>query len=141
MSAMRGWMTEVTAFHGTREKFRAFYFRPIDKALYSIGVWFTASPQVAAQFALTKQRGEHPRVIKVELRLQRPMVFDTYQELLTDCFHVHGDAKRYRRYLLRRGYDGIEIRKSTTDGFAERTDFVAFHRYQIDVISTEELPD
>ena len=138
-----GMLFESPVYHGTRENFRAFYFRPLTSHPSSMGIWFTASSKVAQGFAKTKLHGyDDPSVVEVNLHLENPKVFQTWQDLITVC-QEHGsiDAKRLRRRLIRQGFDGIEIVDCNTDGLGSRTDYVAFYRHQIKIVGRTVVPE
>jgi len=129
-------LIEAIAYHGTATAFTSFAFHKSASHPSKIGVWVTSDPEVARGFSSMVKRmaDDEPRVLKVDIRIQAPMVFEDYAGFLA-MFREYGDAAKMRRALMRKGYDGIEITRSTTDGMPERTDYAVFEKYQIEILS------
>jgi hypothetical protein len=143
----------LTVYHGTTqgdentgeviENFLAMNKSWGGSHLGDIGEWFSQSPEVASEFA--KSSGPLPtgthvggHVFPVHLNLQRPKVYDTYEDLeeeFNKFFEGPDNATKsaadFSESLIEQGYDGIEVENSFTDVLESRRDFVAFHPEQI----------
>jgi hypothetical protein len=67
----------------------------------------------------------------VFLSIQEPFAVNSYAELHRLAWGFKTKFKGLRQNLIRKGYDGIEITESTTDGGGSRIDFVVFEPTQI----------
>lgn len=133
-------LNEATAYHGTSSAFTSFALQKSASHPSKIGIWATDDAEVAEGFGKLAKRNadEQPRVIKVDIRIDNPKVFDDYAGFLA-MFREYGDAAKMRRALIRKGHDGIEITRSTTDGFHERTDYAVFNSNQIEIIGSARI--
>jgi DNA topoisomerase I len=96
--------------------------------LTAIGDWFTGSPGDANFFA----RGMDGAVVyPVYLSLKNPFVVDTYEDLETELETRDTTVQGLRDALIKEGYDGIIIERSTTDTGNLRQDYVPFQSTQI----------
>jgi hypothetical protein len=96
-----------------------------------LGTWFGSTPKVANEFArgvsIPRERGV---VYPVYLNIQNPKVYNSYEDFLNE---VKGrrSANTVKTELRKQGYDGIQIKNSTTDFGGLRDDWVAFNPTQI----------
>lgn len=119
---------------------------PADTA--PLGLWFTARKGIAEGFAGVVDKaiadafraaglpyGES-KVVSAFLKLKRPKVYPTLQELLDDLA-IFKNPLLLRKQLAESGHDGIVISESITDAdyvggdLTPRKDFVAFNSNQI----------
>jgi len=98
-----------------------------------LGAWFSSTPSGTDTFAGARTGATGGNVHQVYLNLENPKVFQTHGDFI-DWFHSQTDkgqsANYARRQLVKQGYDGIQIKESTTDAGGMRQDFVAFHPEQ-----------
>jgi DNA topoisomerase IB len=134
----------LVAFHGSQEDIEAFDTaisggRPdIGNWCGPVGTWFGAPSMlkgnydpgnaefVASEFA---REQEGSVVYPVYLSIKKPMEYEGYEDF-QDATGTKG-SEALRERLIKKGYDGIVIRNSMTDGDADRDDWVAFHPEQI----------
>jgi hypothetical protein len=122
-------------YHGTNQDINEFTTQPgsMRRRFYAgeLGSWFGDDPQIANNFA----RGiSSPReggvVYPVYLKITNPKVYDSY-ESFQEATKGRRSASALRRDLIAQGFDGIQIKDSTTDFGGRRDDWVAFYPNQI----------
>ena len=121
----------INAFQGVAEKNPGYH--PGD-----MGTWVTEDPDVANYFAGDIQYGGSPTVYPLQLKMDNPIEYDTYEDL-EDAFYNSGmDSSEFVNELIERGYDGIQVTNSTTDVMyydgryvPPRTDYVVFDGRQL----------
>jgi DNA topoisomerase IB len=134
----------LVAFHGSQDDIEAFDTtmsggRPeTGNWCGPLGTWFGApsmlkgnydpgnAESVASDFA---REQEGSVVYPVYLSIKKPMEYEGYEDL-QDAIGTKG-SEALRERLLKKGYDGVVVRNSMTDGDADRDDWVAFHPEQI----------
>ena len=121
----------INAFQGVREKSPGYH--PGD-----MGTWVTDDPDVANYFAGDIQYGGNPTVYPLQLKMDNPIEYDTYEDLEEAFYDFGGDTSEFTNELINRGYDGIQITNSTTDVMyydgryvGPRTDYVVFDGRQL----------
>ena len=96
-----------------------------------LGTWFGSTPEVANSFArgviTPRERG---MVYPVYLNIQNPKVYDSYEDFLSEM-QGRRSASTVKKELQEQGFDGIQIKNSTTDFGGLRDDWVAFKPTQI----------
>lgn len=113
-----------------------------------LGAWFAApskhagnydpgnAESVASQFAgetFSVSGDPHDpgaNVMPVYLSIQKPYEFEGFEDL-QDQRDELGGIPQLKKWLLKKGHDGIVIRNSMTDGDVDRDDWVAFKPAQI----------
>jgi hypothetical protein len=121
----------INAFQGVREKSPGYH--PGD-----MGTWVTDDPDVANYFAGDIQYGGNPTVYPLQLKMDNPIEYDTYEDLEEAFYDFGGDTGEFTDELINRGYDGIQVTNSTTDVMyydgryvGPRTDYVVFDGRQL----------
>ena len=121
----------INAFQGVAEKNPGYH--PGD-----MGTWVTEDPDVANYFAGDIQYGGNPTVYPLQLKMDNPIEYDTYEDLEEAFYDFGGDTSEFTNELINRGYDGIQITNSTTDVMyydgryvGPRTDYVVFDGRQL----------
>ena len=121
----------INAFQGVAEKSPGYH--PGD-----MGTWVTEDPDVANYFAGDIQYGGSPTVYPLQLKMDNPIEYDTYEDLEEAFYDFGGDTSEFTNELINRGYDGIQITNSTTDVMyydgryvGPRTDYVVFDGRQL----------
>lgn len=128
-------------YHGTASS-RRLFVRPRGTHPSEIGIWLTASKDVAAKFA--SQASERmiddvPVVATVRVLAENPMVFDTYSDYL-EVWRNYSDSQKMRRALMRKGHDSVIIAQSTTDfGGKPRMDIAVFKPGDLKVLEKERF--
>ena len=121
----------INAFQGVGEKEGGHHTS-------DLGTWVTDDPDVANYFAGDIQYGGSPTVYPLQLKMDNPIEYDTYEDL-EDAFYNSGmDSSEFVNELIERGYDGIQVTNSTTDVMyydgryvPPRTDYVVFDGRQL----------
>ena len=121
----------INAFQGVGEKEGGHHTS-------DLGTWVTEDPDVANYFAGDIQYGGSPTVYPLQLKMDNPIEYDTYEELEEAFYDFGGDTSEFTNELINRGYDGIQITNSTTDVMyydgryvGPRTDYVVFDGRQL----------
>ncbi len=114
----------INAFQGVREKIGGHH--PGD-----MGTWVTDDPDVANYFAGDIQYGGNPAVYPLQLKMDNPIEYDTYEDLEEAFYDFGGDTGEFTGELINRGYDGIQVTNSRTDTGTLRTDYVVFDGRQL----------
>ena len=121
----------INAFQGVGEKEGGHHTS-------DLGTWVTEDPDVANYFAGDIQYGGNPTVYPLQLKMDNPIEYDTYEDLEEAFYDFGGDTSEFTNELINRGYDGIQITNSTTDVMyydgryvGPRTDYVVFDGRQL----------
>jgi hypothetical protein len=120
----------INAFQGVGEKSPGYH--PGD-----MGTWVTEDPDVANFFAGDVEYG-NPTVYPLQLKMDNPMEYDTYEDLEEAFYDFGGDTADFTSDLIDKGHDGIAVTNSTTDVMyydgryvGPRTDYVVFDGRQL----------
>ena len=125
----------IRLYHGTNQDINEFSTQPgaLRKKFYAgeLGSWFGDDPEIANQFAkgvsFKKEKGS---VYPVFLNIKNPKVFDSYDDFMS-VMKNRKSAPAVRKELIKQGYDGIQVKDSTTDFGGKRDDWVAFFPEQV----------
>jgi hypothetical protein len=125
----------IRLYHGTNQDINEFSTQPgaLRKKFYAgeLGSWFGDDPEIANQFAkgvsFKKEKGS---VYPVFLNIKNPKVFDSYDDFMS-VMQNRKSAPAVRKELIKQGYDGIQVKDSTTDFGGKRDDWVAFFPEQV----------
>jgi hypothetical protein len=150
----------IDAFHGTGSNFDAFEYNKNARGNSGareagIGFWFTNNPQTASDFAHWSSRShEGGQVLPVKLRINHPLILDSYDKLkdIVDKYttfakpgYILGDRnirmvqdktdfEKLRHDLKSKGYDGIIIKNTLVDSPDGKTpidQYIVFDASQI----------
>ena len=128
----------LVVYHGTATPgFDKFKMNPKGGIGGPLGVWFASKPEAVERFATQRYAGQGPGVYPVFLSIENPSVYHNWQDFVAHVNKLRGrrsieDGMRaLRKSAMSRGYDGIVIRNSDTDGGVVRDDWVAFRPEQI----------
>lgn len=138
----------IVAFHGSSKDFSQFNTeqnRTVRNPnwLGGLGSWFAApslssnnydegnAEYMAESFAETKNLGAYgTSVYPVYLSIKNPYDGSDHETLVDEVSEA-GGQKSFREGLIKKGYDGIVLRNSHTDGDVTRDDWIAFHPTQV----------
>lgn len=125
----------IRLYHGTNQDINEFTTQPgaIRKKFYAgeLGSWFGDDPKIANKFAKgVSYEKENGTVYPVFLNIKNPKVFDSYEEFMS-VMKSRKSAPTVRKELIKQGYDGIQVKDSTTDFGGRRDDWVAFFPEQV----------
>lgn len=134
-------MAQIVAYHGTASAFGEFCTNKSDRHPSKIGIWFASESQCAEIIAESAKRmiDDIPRVITARIALTNPAVFETYADYLRAYRDVGGSSLKLRRHLMRKGFDGVQISQSDTDGAGKRVDYAVFDLHQITIVDSQAL--
>lgn len=137
----------LIVFHGTNKDLTEFATVREDGAVRNnnwfgqLGSWF-AAPQPGSEGydvgsaeatadVFAEMRGDEGSVVyPVYLSIQNPYDVEGYDSLVDERDEA-GGAVAFRAMLVEKGYDGVVVRESSTDGGQYRDDWVAFYPTQI----------
>jgi hypothetical protein len=125
----------IVLYHGTNQDINEFTTQPgaMRDRFYAgeLGSWFGDDPKIANQFAKgVRAPREGGAVYPVFLSIKNPKVFDSYEDFMS-ATKGRRSAPAVRKDLIKEGYDGIQIKDSTTDLGGRRDDWVAFYPEQV----------
>lgn len=123
----------LVVYHGTDADFEAFDTRASRRLIdtgQAMGSWFASSPEAANIFG-SERSTSGQNVIPAYLHMKKPLEVTSYRELVDMAWKFDGRFSSLRQYLIKKGYDGVILRGSTTDGGPVRDDFVVFEPTQI----------
>jgi hypothetical protein len=135
----------LVAFHTTDKNFNIFNVGEgvKDKGINpnytgKLGSWFTAPSLYDAGYevgnaenAVSFSEGkEGDNTMIVHLSIQNPMEYEGFEDLQEDR-DSYSSVEKFKKSLIEKGYDGVVVRNSMTDGNVDRDDWVAFYPTQI----------
>jgi hypothetical protein len=135
----------VVAFHTTDKNFNIFNVGEkiegkVVNPNYSgkLGSWFTAPSLYDGDYeagnaenAVSFFEGkEGDNTMLVHLSIQNPMEYEGFEDLQQER-DSYPSVEKFKEALVEKGYDGVVVRNSMTDGNVDRDDWVAFYPTQI----------
>ena len=135
----------VVAFHTTDKNFKIFNVgEKIEGKLVNpnytgkLGSWFTAPSLYDGDYeagnaenAVSFFEGkEGDNTMLVHLSIQNPMEYEGFEDLQQER-DSYPSVEKFKEALIEKGYDGVVVRNSMTDGNVDRDDWVAFYPTQI----------
>ena len=135
----------LVAFHTTDKNFGIFNVGKgvKDKGVNpnytgKLGSWFTAPSLYNGDYeagnaenAVSFSEGkEGDNTMLVHLSIQNPMEYEGFEDLQEDR-DSYPSVEKFKEALIQKGYDGVVVRNSMTDGNVDRDDWVAFHPTQV----------
>jgi hypothetical protein len=135
----------VVAFHTTDKNFNIFNVGEkiegkVVNPNYSgkLGSWFTAPSLYDGDYeagnaenAVSFFEGkEGDNTMLVHLSIQNPMEYEGFEDLQQER-DSYPSVEKFKEALIEKGYDGVVVRNSMTDGNVDRDDWVAFYPTQI----------
>jgi hypothetical protein len=135
----------VVAFHTTDKNFKIFNVgEKIEGKLVNpnytgkLGSWFTAPSLYEGEYeagnaenAVSFFEGkEGDNTMLVHLSIQNPMEYEGFEDLQQER-DSYSSVEKFKEALIEKGYDGVVVRNSMTDGNVDRDDWVAFYPTQI----------
>ncbi|HVZ80299.1 MAG TPA: hypothetical protein VHE12_05775 [bacterium] len=128
----------LVVYHGTSfPNFEKFDLKTRGGLGGRAGFWFASEGMAASQFAKTRFAGEGPALYPVYLGIKNPVTYQNWSEFvehinkLRNGSSVEVGVEKLRKQAISKGYDGIFIKESNTDGGGIRQDWVAFKPEQI----------
>ena len=135
----------IVAFHTTDKNFNIFNVgEKIEGKLVNpnytgkLGSWFTAPSLYDGEYetgnaenAVSFFEGkEGDNTMLVHLSVQNPMEYEGFEDLQQER-DSYPSVEKFKQALIEKGYDGVVVRNSMTDGNVDRDDWVAFYPTQI----------
>lgn len=135
----------LVAFHTTDKNFNVFSVgnNVSGKSINpnytgKLGSWFTAPSLYEGNYevgnaenAVSFTEGkEGDNTMLVHLSIQNPMEYEGFEDLQDDR-NSYSSVEKFKKSLTEKGYDGVVVRNSMTDGDVDRDDWVAFFPTQI----------
>jgi hypothetical protein len=135
----------LVAFHTTDKDFNIFDVgrkvkgqNPNPNYSGKLGSWFTAPSLYQGEYeagnaenAVSFVEGkEGENTMLVHLSIKNPVEYDGFEDLRDDR-DSYKSIEAFKKALVDKGYDGIVVRNSMTDGDVDRDDWVAFYPSQI----------